>query len=210
MVQKEAKRRGRPPSYVPQVAIARATDAFWQAGYSATSLDELAAATGMNRPSLYGAFGDKHALYLKALAEYWDVGHATMIKALAPERPLRDGLRRVYSKALDLYFPPDNTPRGCFIIGTATTEAMHDTDVRKALATVLRDVDAAFEARLRRAQAHGELRPDADPRILAKLAGATLHTLAIRSRAGEARAELEAIADGVVDLICGRTPPNVG
>jgi AcrR family transcriptional regulator len=192
------------------VAIARATDAFWGAGYAATSLDELAAATGMNRPSLYGAFGDKHALYLKALAEYWDVGHATMTKALAPERPLRDGLRRVYSKALDLYFPPDNTPRGCFIIGTATTEAMHDIDVRKALATVLRDIDAAFEARLRRAQAHGELRPDADPQILAKLAGATLHTLAIRSRAGEPRAELEAIADGVVDLICGRTSPDAG
>jgi AcrR family transcriptional regulator len=68
MVQKETKRRGRPPAYVPEVALARATDAFWSAGYAATSLDELAAATGMNRPSLYGAFGDKHDLYLKTLA----------------------------------------------------------------------------------------------------------------------------------------------
>jgi TetR/AcrR family transcriptional regulator, copper-responsive repressor len=210
MVQKSSKRRGRPPSYVPEVALARATDAFWKAGYAATSLDELAAATGMNRPSLYGAFGDKHALYLKALADYWEVGRATMARALAPERPLRDGLRRVYSKALDLYFPPENTARGCFIIGTATTEAMHDVDVRTALAAVLHDIDAAFEARLRFAQQRGELRAGADPLILAKLAGATLHTLAIRSRAGEPRAELEAISDGVVELICGRAPPNAG
>src|SRR5262245_18259781 len=203
MVQKSPRRRGRPPAYVPEVALARATDAFWKAGYAATSLDELAAATGMNRPSLYSAFGDKHTLYLKALAEYWVVGRATMEKSLAADRPLRDGLRRVYRKALDLYFPPQNSPRGCFIIGTATTEAMHDADVRDALADVLRDIDAAFGARLRLAPSRGELRPDADPLILAKLAGATLHTLAIRSRAGESRAELDTIADGMVDVICG-------
>ena len=67
MVQKEKVRRGRPRAYDPERALAQATAAFWDAGYSATSLDDLSAATGMNRPSLYGAFGDKHALYLKAI-----------------------------------------------------------------------------------------------------------------------------------------------
>jgi AcrR family transcriptional regulator len=207
MVQKEQKRRGRPPAYVPDVALARATKAFWESGFAATSLDDLAAATGMNRPSLYGAFGDKHALYLRALTAYWDAGRSAMSEALAPERPLRLGLRRVYTIALDLYFPSRGQPRGCFLIGTATTEAMRDADVRATLAEALREIDEAFEARLRRAHEVGELAAAADPRILAQLASATLHTLALRSRAGATRAELEELADGVVALICGPARP---
>jgi AcrR family transcriptional regulator len=156
----------------------------------------------MNRPSLYAAFGDKHALYLRALAAYWDAGRAGMADALAPDRPLREGLGRVYALALDLYFPPNGPPRGCFLIGTATTEAMRDADVRATLADALREIDAAFEARLRLAQGRGELTAAADPWTLAMLAAATLHTLALRSRAGASRAELEKLADGAVTLIC--------
>ncbi|MBV8510490.1 MAG: TetR/AcrR family transcriptional regulator [Xanthobacteraceae bacterium] len=202
MVQKERKRRGRPPAYVPEVALARATKAFWESGFAATSLDDLAAATGMNRPSLYGAFGDKHALYLRALAAYWDAGRSGMADALAPDRPLREGLRRVYSIALDLYFPLNGQPRGCFLIGTATTEAMRDADVRATLAEALREIDAAFEARLLLAKERGELTGAADPWLLAMLAAATLHTLALRSRAGASRADLEKVADGAVAFIC--------
>jgi AcrR family transcriptional regulator len=207
MVQKEGKRRGRPPAYVPEVALARAIKAFWESGFAGTSLDDLAAATGMNRPSLYGAFGDKHALYLRALTTYWEAGRSAMSEALAPERPLREGLRRVYTAALDLYFPPKGQPRGCFLIGTATTEAMRDADVRTTLGEALQEIDAAFEARLRLGQERGELPTGADPRLLAQLAGATLHTLALRSRAGAKRAELEELADGAVALLCGPARP---
>ena len=63
MVQKADSRRGRPRAYDPETALSQAMAVFWDAGYAATSLDDLSAATGMNRPSLYGAFGDKHALY---------------------------------------------------------------------------------------------------------------------------------------------------
>src|ERR1700681_4918141 len=65
-----AIRRGRPRAYDPEVALAKARNAFWQTGYAATSLDDLSEATGMNRPSLYAAFGDKRDLYLKTLAYY--------------------------------------------------------------------------------------------------------------------------------------------
>jgi TetR/AcrR family transcriptional regulator, copper-responsive repressor len=204
MVQKESKRRGRPPAYEPDVAMSKAIKAFWPAGFAGTSLDELAAATGMNRPSLYGAFGDKHDLYMKALEHYWAAGRAAMAKALAPDRPVRAALRAVYTEALDIYFPPADRPRGCFLIGTGTTEAMHDPDVRAYLDGAFRDIDAAFEARLRLAIEGGELPSDADPATLATLAGAVLHSLAIRSRAGASRADLERFADGAVSLICGR------
>ena len=72
----EPKRRGRPRAYDPQAALARAAETFWKAGYAGTSLDDLVAATGMNRPSLYAAFGDKRDLYLKTLEHYRDEGRA--------------------------------------------------------------------------------------------------------------------------------------
>src|SRR5471030_2437736 len=64
------KRRGRPRAYQPEVALGKALDLFRKDGFAATSLDDLSAATGMNRPSLYGAFGDKRELYLKSYARY--------------------------------------------------------------------------------------------------------------------------------------------
>jgi AcrR family transcriptional regulator len=206
MVQKEPKPRGRPRAYDPDVALARATDSFWDGGYSATSLDELSEATGMNRPSLYGAFGDKRELYLKALVRYWGLSRIAMQDALAYDRPLREALRRLYDKALSGYVLGDNGPRGCFGIATAATEAVRDSRIRASLAQGFREIDEAFEARIRFAKNHGDLSPRADPVALAMLASATLHTLALRSRAGTPRAALEAIVDAAVGIICGSHP----
>jgi AcrR family transcriptional regulator len=211
MVQKSSAkeaptRRGRPRAYDPDAALAKATAVFWDSGFAATSLDELAAATGMNRPSLYGAFGDKQALYLKALDGYRTAARAGMKEALAPGRPLREGLRLVYRLALDMYLSGRRHPRGCFMIGTAVTEAVHDQTVRKSLAEGLGEIDRAFEARLRRARDEGELAADADPAMLGRLASAILYFLAVRSRAGEPRAALEATAEAGIALLCGPAP----
>jgi AcrR family transcriptional regulator len=204
MVQKEPNRRpGRPRGYDPDTALARATDAFWSAGYAATSLDDLCDATGMNRPSLYGAFGDKRALYLGALERYTEAGRRAMEQALDYERPVAEALANLYSAALALYFSGGGAARGCFLIGTAATEAVRNAEVRDLLGDALRTFDGCFEARLRHAQAAGELRADADPALLAKVASAVLHTLALRSRAGDSRASLRATADAAVALICG-------
>src|SRR5262245_20822174 len=99
MVHKSARRpRGRPRKYDPDDALAKAMGAFWDRGYAATSLDDISAATGMNRPSLYAAFGDKQAIYLKAIERY-RAGPA-LTKALAEGTTLRDALARAYKVAL--------------------------------------------------------------------------------------------------------------
>jgi AcrR family transcriptional regulator len=199
----EPSRRGRPRAYNPQAALQQATDRFWRSGYSSTSLDEISAATGMNRPSLYAAFGDKHTLYLKALERYWQRSLVAMREALADGDPtLDEALMRAYDRQLSIYFSDDGLPRGCFAIGTATTEAVEDPEIRSALAKGLRELDADFEARLRVARERGELKADADPAALAVLASATLHSIAIRARAGVPRDELREIARKAVSVIC--------
>jgi AcrR family transcriptional regulator len=196
--------RGRPRAYDPDLALRKALKAFWTAGYSATSLDDLAKATGMNRPSLYAAFGDKQSLYLKTLDYYWELSAAAMRDALPADRPLAEALMRVYETALSFYYPRDGRPRGCFAIGTATSEAVTDARIRAALDDGLRMLDAAFELRIRQACEQGELPRNADTAALAILASATLHTIAIRARAGASQAELMRLARRAVSVICGR------
>jgi AcrR family transcriptional regulator len=208
MVQKEPKPRGRPRAYDPEVALARATERFWDSGYAATSLDELSAATGMNRPSLYGAFGDKRELYLKALARYWELSRVAVEEALAYDRPLREALQRFYGKAMSSYLSGKGGARGCFAIATATTEAVRDPQIRAALAQGFREIDTALEARMLFAQHQGELSRTADPFAFAMLASATLHTLALRARAGAERDALQAIVAATLDVICGCEPAD--
>lgn len=198
------KRRGRPPAYDRGLALRQAGDAFWDAGYSATTLDDLSGATGMNRPSLYGAFGDKHALYLETLAVYAKASHDRLDAFLAADGVLADQLMAVYDAALAIYLQGDRSPRGCFLIGTALSEAVEDPAIRVALLASLLHFDDTFEARFRRARIAGELPKDADPRALAQVAAATLNALAVRARAGEELASLRTTAATTVRLICGK------
>ena len=198
----EPRKRGRPRNYDPDEALGNARDVFWDAGYASSSLDELSSAMSMNRPSLYGAFGDKEALYLRTLERYRQDGLAALLDALAPDRPLRECIAAVYVKALDIYMGGP-APRGCFLIGTATSEAIRHDAIRQALLGSLLDFDHAIEARMRLAVERGELKPECDAAALAKVASSVMYALAVRARAGESRSALEAIAETGTHLICG-------
>jgi AcrR family transcriptional regulator len=205
MVQKEKdepKKRGRPRAYDPATAISRAADKFWKAGYAGTSLDDLSEATGMNRPSLYAAFGDKRDLYLKTLEHYRDESRALAKAALEDDPPLRVFLKRFYDAALALYF--GDGPRGCYTIGTAATVAAVDEDVRAFLAKSMRATDEFLRSRIAKAKERDEIAKDVDETALAYLASATLHTLAVRSRAGVPRKDLDALVDAAVGVICAK------
>lgn len=199
----EPKRRGRPRAYEPEVALARALDVFWKEGFAATSLDDLSAATGMNRPSLYAAFGDKRELYIKSYEGYRDRMRARMAEVFRTDLALRDLLERVYAVALDMYLSGKDGPRGCFAVMTAASEAVFDPAIRELVTTGLNETDRFFARIFNRARERGELPYSADPVVLAHLASATLHSLAVRARAQAPRAELDAIVEGALDVICG-------
>src|SRR5258707_14897964 len=108
MVQKSPARRGRPRAYDPDAALARAVDAFWDAGFAATSLDDLTLATGMNRPSLYGAFGDKQALYRKALDLYRARTREALATPLGAGHRLRTAPPAGNAQPVSIYLSGDN------------------------------------------------------------------------------------------------------
>lgn len=198
-----ARKRGRPRAYEPDVALARAMDVFWRDGFAATSLDSISAATGMNRPSLYAAFGDKRDIYVKAYERYRERARERMAEIFTSDLPLRTMLRNVYAIAIDMYVSGEDGPRGCFTVMTATSEAVFDPAIRELAVMGLTEMDRAFARLFKAAQAKGELPAAADPAMLAQLATATIHTLAVRARVRTPRKELDAIADAATALICG-------
>ncbi|MBV8796324.1 MAG: TetR/AcrR family transcriptional regulator [Hyphomicrobiales bacterium] len=212
MVQKTARdapkvgsrRRGRPRAFEAETALAQAMDVFWSDGFAATSLDDVSAATGLNRPSLYGAFGDKRALYLKAYGEYRKRVNEQFQPLFVTSEPLRVKLKHILIAALDLYLSGPNGPRGCFTVLSAASEAIADPDLHGLVSEAIDGTDRAFGRLFADARAAGELPQSADPRRLARMATATIHTLSIRARARVPRAQIAPIIDDAVTTICGR------
>ena len=208
MVQKmpndaKSPRRGRPREYDPERALADAMSVFWRGGYAGTSLDDLAAATGLNRPSLYAGFGDKRELYLETLRSYREMSRAAGRKLLAEPLPLREFLRRYYDTALDFYFDKEERGRGCYSVLAAATQALVDPEVRELVAEGIRATDNLMTRQFAQARDRGEISSSANPETLAKMATATVHTLAMRARAGEPREHLRELAAGTIETLCG-------
>lgn len=198
----EGKRRGRPRAYEPDVAIGQALDLFRRTGYAATSLDDLSAATGMNRPSLYGAFGDKRALYIKSYQRYREDYTAKVLALFKADIDIRERLRRFYAAALDIYTTGDVDPRGCFAVMTVASDAIADPEIRDLMVEGFKELDDAFAWCFRTAIARGELPETADVDVLAKMASALLNLSSIRARAGVPRTELDIIVDGAITQLC--------
>jgi TetR/AcrR family transcriptional regulator, copper-responsive repressor len=190
--------RGRPRTFDEERMLDALLDTFWTKGFGGASLDDLAAAAGVKRQSLYLAFGDKESMYLKAMARFAGWLEVAFAQTLSPDRPLAEGLRDVYLRGLEIYLSGEAGPRGCFVLCTAPVEATTAPAVRGALADLLGRIDSAFERRFDAAVAAGEIAAVPGPAALARLAAATLHSLAVRARAGADRAELEAFIAGAV------------
>lgn len=177
-------------------------DLFWKTGFAATSLDDLSSAMGMNRPSIFAAFGDKQALYREALDNYRAKSGAQMGEVLDPKRPLREALFDFYEAAIDIYLSGEDGARGCFMIGTALTEAGTNPEIRATLADSVRGLDKLLARRIALGQERGETKAGSDPVELARIACAMLYLLAIQARTGETRSGLRTTAAAALKAIC--------
>ena len=195
-MQNSTKRLGRPPAYDKAVALAAMRDLFWLKGAAATSLDDIVAVTGMNRPSLYAAFGDKRAMYFAGLESFASDVRQGIAEALDHD-DLRTALEHFYHGAI-LQYTSGPVQRGCMAVCTATLEAAGDVEAQQFLSALLSDIEEALRARFEKAFAGSAA---IAPEVAARLAASVLHSLAIRARAGTSRAELEDVAADMIALL---------
>jgi AcrR family transcriptional regulator len=161
----------------------------------------LSEATKMARPSLYAAFGDKRAIYLRAVAQYVEDSVECRDSALFDEPSLAKALDRYFMTLVAIFSEGDDRPLGCPVLSVITGEAAADPVIGAELFTALGRTDARFRERIAAARNDTQLPPATDIDAVADMLAALQHSLAARARAGTARPELERIARSSIALI---------
>jgi TetR/AcrR family transcriptional repressor of nem operon len=184
---------GRPREFDVDAALDRALGVMWAKGYESASLDDLCAATGLGRSSLYAAFGDKRALYLRALGRYEEGAARRINDALAQGRPVREAIGGFIGRLIDdIVAGPGR--RGCFIGNCAAELARGDRETAGHVRRSLARIETAFHDALARAQARGEVGAAEDPRALARFLTAGIQGLRLVGKANPDRAVLDDVA----------------
>lgn len=196
------KPRGRPRSFDAEKVLDQALELFWLHGMDGTSLDDIARVTGVARPSLSAAYGNKEELFVRAMQRFQSGMRERLAEASDKHASLPSRLRQIYETALNIYCADTGVSKGCFVVATAVASAAGHDKIRSTLAAILADIDAGFEALFRAAQGVGQLDASADPSARANLAAAYLHSLAVRARAGEPRETLQRSLPRTIDLLC--------
>ncbi len=190
----------RPKAFEPDQALDAAMGVFWAKGFEATSVADLVEATGVNRASLYGTFGDKDRLFLASLQRYCDQRVETMIDRLErPGLPLGN-IRAVFESIVDRV-EREGDRRGCFLCNSAVELGQHDPAVRGIVEAHLRAIAAGFEDALMRAQVAGDLPVELDAPAVALTLASQVNGLRVFAKAGFSPAELRRIAETTLGLI---------
>src|SRR6202521_2348058 len=150
-----SKAAGRPRSFDTGKALDRAVDVFWRKGYEGASLSDLTKAMGINRPSLYAAFGDKEKLFRKVLDRYAE-GPASHSRAALQEPASRAVVERLLYGTADMLTSAGN-PRGCLWVQGALACGSNADSVRQELISRRLGGEAALRQRLKRAVVEGDL-----------------------------------------------------
>jgi TetR/AcrR family transcriptional repressor of nem operon len=146
--------------------LGRAMVLFWTRGYEATSIQDLVEATGVNRGSIYGTFGDKEGTFLAVVDHYMEAVAKALMMDLADPDPRR-ALERMFDSIIRRNSDP-RSPRGCLITNTALECPAIGDAISRRIAQGIGEQESAIYRVLRRAQAQGSLAPRLDARALAR------------------------------------------
>jgi len=183
----------RPREFDVDTALDRAMHLFWAKGYESTSLDDLCEATGLGRSSMYAAFDDKRALYLRALDHYEEGSAARLNDMLTRPIPVRNAISSFINWIIDDVVAGPGR-RGCFIGNCAAELARDDREAANRVRRSLERIEAAFRDALGRAKARGEIGPSTDVTALARFFTAGIQGLRLIGKANPNRAVLDDIA----------------
>lgn len=184
---------GRHREFDVEKVLDAALRVFWRKGYEGASYADLTEAAGVERPALYAAFGNKEALFRKALDRYYE-RYLDYIPVALQLPTARQVTAHILYNAIDLNTRyPEHT--GCLGINGSVAGADDSEPVRQAMVDARAAGEAQLRERFERAKAEGDLPETAHPEVLAAFVLTVLHGMAVQAKAGFSREKLQAIAE---------------
>lgn len=196
------KARGRPREFDPDVALASALRIFWQRGYEGASMAELTEAMGITKPSLYACFGNKEALFKRAL-DLYEREKLCYVSAALEAPTARAVAQHLLGGALDAHCGSVD-PQGCFGIISMVACTTEAASIRDDVLARRASSEAALVARFERAKVEGDLPDTVDPKALAQCLLTVIQGIAVKAQGGTGRADLQSVVDTFLALWPGR------
>ena len=183
---------GRTRQFDLDEALDRALEVFWARGYEGATLPELTKVMGINRPSLYAAFGNKEQLFRKALDRY-QTGPQSFLSEALKKPTARAVAEAIFSGFIEMQRDRKKA-RGCLIVGGALTSGEEGETIRRELAALRQSAVAIFRKRFERAVKDGDLPKNTDCKVLARYVATVLNGLAVQAASGTTEKELRHVA----------------
>ena len=190
---RSAVAKGRPRMFDVDEALDFALKVFWRKGYEGTSLLDLTEAMGINRPSLYAAFGNKEELFRKILDRYTE-GPAVHMREALEEPTARAVAEKLLRKAADALTDPCHPP-GCLAVHGALSCGEAAESIRQELNSRRSASEAALRERFERAKSEKDLPAAANPACLARYIATVLQGMAVQAAGGASRDDLRQVAE---------------
>ncbi|MCT2401520.1 TetR/AcrR family transcriptional regulator [Novosphingobium mangrovi (ex Huang et al. 2023)] len=188
-----SKTRGRPREFDPEQALASALRVFWERGYEGASMVELTEAMGITKPSLYACFGNKEALFKKAL-DLYEREKLCYIQAANDAPTARGVAQRLLNGALDTHCGSSD-PQGCLGIMSTVACSTESPAIREEVIARRASSEAALVARFERARAEGDLPESVDAKALAQCLTTVMQGIAVKAQGGADREDLSHVVD---------------
>ena len=179
--------------------LQKAMMAFWSHGYAATSVQDLVRSMGINKGSIYGTYGNKRSLFIKALRLYNDKRKA-LLAGLEESKSSISAIRGLFQSRIDEIFT-DSERLGCFLTNTALELAPHDAEIRDMVAQRQMEIEGFFQRLIERGQADGEISEHLDAASASQSLLASLFGILVLSRSRPEPSLLKSIADSAVAVL---------
>jgi TetR/AcrR family transcriptional regulator, transcriptional repressor for nem operon len=189
----------RPREFDEATVLDAAMNCFWEHGYAATSVRDLAGEMGITGASLYNAFGDKRSLYRRALDHYLECGVRDRIRRLEPLAPC--AAIRAFFDEIVVRSITDKRRCGCLLVNSALEMAPHDAAFRRMIVQELRFIEDFFRQCIVTGQADGTIASFQPADDLAKLLLSVLLGVRVLARSRPQRAVLEGAVNGALGLL---------
>jgi TetR/AcrR family transcriptional repressor of nem operon len=190
----------RPREFDEASALEAAVQRFWQYGYEATSMRDLTASMGLSAPSLYNAFGDKHALFSRALNRYLDCTTRDRLGRMESSLAPKEALRRFFAEIIE-HSMNDRQRKGCFLVNSALEVAPHHSALSALIAEQFAEIEGFFKRCILAAQADGTAPGNVDANNTARLLLGVLLGIRVLARSAPNRSLLKGVVAPALALL---------